>query len=94
MQVGSRRNLRARDTMTKDQFCGAPANGFGYRHSGYQHYAEIENKVDNKRAFEYQLGDDVSELEESSIRRKIFTVIGASHTTLAIGRYGRRDDRR
>ena len=31
--------------VTKDQFCGAPANAFGYRHSGYQHYAEIENKV-------------------------------------------------
>ena len=69
----------------KDQFCGAPANGFGYRHSGYQHYAEIENKVDNKRAFEYQLGDDVSEFEESRVYEgKFLPVIGASHTTLAL----------
>ena len=71
--------------VTKDQFCGAPANGFGYRHSGYQHYAEIENKVDNKRAFEYQLGDDVSEFEESRVYEgKFLPVIGASHTTLAL----------
>ena len=71
--------------VTKDQFCGAPANGFGYGHSGYQHYAEIENKVDNKRAFEYQLGDDVSEFEESRVYEgKFLPVIGASHTTLAL----------
>ena len=53
------------DTGDKRPILWRTANGFGYRHSGYQHYAEIENKVDNKRAFEYQLGDDVSEFEES-----------------------------
>ena len=72
--------------VTKDQFCGAPANAFGYRHSGYQHYAEIENKVDNKRAFEYQLGDDISDFKESTrvYEGKFLPVVGASHTTLAL----------
>ena len=72
--------------VTKDQFCGAPANAFGYRHSGYQHYVEIENKVDNKRAFEYQLGDDISDFTESTrvYDGKFLPVVGASHTTLAL----------